>query len=595
MSKEKKLFFLLLIILFSNINFLASRPIKYASSFYGPPNTPHPQTGFPWVCRTWINDEGYLPEECHYPGIYILFSNTPDTYDGSNDEVFMPVYWIGKSKNNVLQRYYYHANNDMVSINNNVFACFMRFPGDSIDDDNIMVDTRTFDVETALLIKFATLLNKEHGHNPEVQDLEFDPNDEPYDILRTFYNMDINNPVANLLPVNGHATVIVNGFAHFLSNTKDVVPDKNITQFLFPSGIPYAGNQVLDGDYSNFDRKDSCKDSSESEEKVVSPTPVKFKKASASYLSDIQVRLTSLLNKKNVIPGTTQVPKEKLVPKATTEVKTTPEIKTTIAPKTTPEIKTTIAPKTTPEIKTTIAPKTTPEIKTTIVPKTTPEIKTTIAPKTTALPKVTIEPKKTGFWSKTFNVLKGAWKGAKGIVTNPKTVEVVEGAAEGIVTSCIKIIKSFNCPKTEINVCNPASILQHFQGLKNDNPNRTNIMFSESASNPNGNIFPFDILPKLKQLSKKLIVVVDNTWLTHNKSKEDPNETIHPSIINVIVNKPIDHVKKQLEENNIITKTSFGSCHTKVCKSLSPQYTQIRISVGYNKIDFKMFEFLNSN
>ncbi|EGC36236.1 hypothetical protein DICPUDRAFT_151317 [Dictyostelium purpureum] len=274
-----------------------------------------------------------------------------------------------------------------------------------------------------------------------------------------------------------------------------------------------------------------------------------------------------------------------------------------------------------------------------------------------------------------------------------------------------KIIKSFNCPTTEINVCNPASILQHFQGLKNENPNKTNILFFESASNPNGNIFPFDILPKLKQLSKKLIVVVDNTWLTHvilnpfkfsdveivvnscskyysaskcisgmilsknanfmyslesmsklmgyhvsvdycklllanfgtmedrimasykntleltkvlssyknitirnssnpndsshqlaltyyNKSKEDPNETIHPSIINVIVNKPIDHVKKQLEENNIITKTSFGSCHTKVCnfmKSLSPQYTQIRISVGYDKIDFKMFEFLNSN
>ena len=41
------------------------------------------------------------------------------------------------------------------------------------------------------------------------------------------------------------------------------------------------------------------------------------------------------------------------------------------------------------------------------------------------------------------------------------------------------------------------------------------ILFVESCSNPNGKIFDFSVIPKLKSLTKILYVVVDNTWLTN--------------------------------------------------------------------------------
>ncbi|KAK5584917.1 hypothetical protein RB653_006535 [Dictyostelium firmibasis] len=275
-----------------------------------------------------------------------------------------------------------------------------------------------------------------------------------------------------------------------------------------------------------------------------------------------------------------------------------------------------------------------------------------------------------------------------------------------------KIIKSFGCNTTEINVNKPDSILTLFQTIKNGgfgDKDSTNILFFESASNPNGNIFPFDIIPKLRLLSKKLYVVVDNTWLTHiifnpfkydvdivvnscskyysagqcisgmiiskhtqfmnslesfskimgyhvsvdycklllenfdslsdrlvkshkntieltkvlksyslnirnssnpddpshqlalkyyNNVSVDDNQIIHPSVINVFLNKPIGLVKQLLFDNNIITQTSFGASHTKVCNfihSVTPTSTQIRISVGYGPIDLEMFSFLKEN
>jgi len=41
-----------------------------------------------------------------------------------------------------------------------------------------------------------------------------------------------------------------------------------------------------------------------------------------------------------------------------------------------------------------------------------------------------------------------------------------------------------------------------------------NILFVESCSNPNGVVFDFSIIAQLRKLSKDLLVVVDNTWLT---------------------------------------------------------------------------------
>jgi len=64
----------------------------------------------------------------------------------------------------------------------------------------------------------------------------------------------------------------------------------------------------------------------------------------------------------------------------------------------------------------------------------------------------------------------------------------------------------------EIDVNNTTSIIKLFEETFNQ---QTNILFLESCSNPSGDIFDWTILPKLRKLSKKLYVVVDNTWLTH--------------------------------------------------------------------------------
>ena len=42
-----------------------------------------------------------------------------------------------------------------------------------------------------------------------------------------------------------------------------------------------------------------------------------------------------------------------------------------------------------------------------------------------------------------------------------------------------------------------------------------NVLFVESCSNPNGKIIDWKIIDKLRLKSEKLIVIVDNTWLTH--------------------------------------------------------------------------------
>jgi len=44
--------------------------------------------------------------------------------------------------------------------------------------------------------------------------------------------------------------------------------------------------------------------------------------------------------------------------------------------------------------------------------------------------------------------------------------------------------------------------------------NQINILFIESCSNPNGNIFDFGLIKQLRDLSLKLYVICDNTWLS---------------------------------------------------------------------------------
>ena len=42
-----------------------------------------------------------------------------------------------------------------------------------------------------------------------------------------------------------------------------------------------------------------------------------------------------------------------------------------------------------------------------------------------------------------------------------------------------------------------------------------NVLFIESCSNHNSKIFDYNVIPRLRELSKSLIVIIDNTWRTH--------------------------------------------------------------------------------
>jgi len=63
-----------------------------------------------------------------------------------------------------------------------------------------------------------------------------------------------------------------------------------------------------------------------------------------------------------------------------------------------------------------------------------------------------------------------------------------------------------------INVYDTSRILEIFN---DDIKDQYNVLFIESCSNPNSKIIDWSIIDKLRCLSKKLIVIVDNTWLTH--------------------------------------------------------------------------------
>lgn len=62
-----------------------------------------------------------------------------------------------------------------------------------------------------------------------------------------------------------------------------------------------------------------------------------------------------------------------------------------------------------------------------------------------------------------------------------------------------------------INVIDTSSIMELFGSIAG----QKNILFIESCSNPSGHIFDFRIIPELRRMSKELLVIVDNTWLTH--------------------------------------------------------------------------------
>ncbi|KAM9941527.1 hypothetical protein ACTFIT_008083 [Dictyostelium discoideum] len=129
-----------------------------------------------------------------------------------------------------------------------LMVCYMRFPC-----NNERSDSRPSFSEVAMLTMFATIKNSDLGFK-QTDIIVFDDNGEPFDILRTFYGVNINNPFAN-----GTAKF---GFDHLVDATlKPLAPPSidvtNDTKSIFPLSILYEGGKLLDGDYSNFGKEES--------------------------------------------------------------------------------------------------------------------------------------------------------------------------------------------------------------------------------------------------------------------------------------------------------------------------------------------------
>jgi len=80
----------------------------------------------------------------------------------------------------------------------------------------------------------------------------------------------------------------------------------------------------------------------------------------------------------------------------------------------------------------------------------------------------------------------------------------------------IEIIKLFN-KSDNIYMIDINNNLSYDNLLTNNQIiNKYNILFIESCTNPNGYIFDYILIDKLKNISSKLIVICDNSWLTNH-------------------------------------------------------------------------------
>ncbi|KAM9988640.1 hypothetical protein ACTFIZ_003763 [Dictyostelium cf. discoideum] len=232
---------------------------RLASSLYSLPTYPHPQTGYPWVCHPLKNK---IDQTCEKP-----------------------------------DRVRFHSDNDFKKLVPNIVVCYMRFP---CDDDIQKSDQRVTHVEALLLTMFATIKNKNFG-TKESDTIVFDKDGFPFDILRTFMGVNINNPAGVPVALVQHDRTFKFGFDNMLDTTRQTLefPPVNDTESIFPLGILYDGDKLLDGDFSNFGKEEPtdgvCKPcDKKKEEKEKEPNPIKFKDALLSYSSGIEIKFDKL-------------------------------------------------------------------------------------------------------------------------------------------------------------------------------------------------------------------------------------------------------------------------------------------------------------
>ncbi|KAM9987135.1 hypothetical protein ACTFIY_011547 [Dictyostelium cf. discoideum] len=248
----KKLLYLyfLLALYFNHIQCLE----KYASKFYKPPTAVHRQTGYPWVCTRYLDDNREVVQQgCSHP------ANKRKNYES-----------IG---------------------NQPAISCFMRLRANCYDEKDREYNTDADAIEQALLTKFATLLNEINGFRGGVDTLRYGTNGHPVDILRSFLNMDLNNPGYLYRIGDGDGTDwYPPGLPQPVNHMLMVSKDSNTTPGPSSLCIEYEGGYVLDGDYSKFDQKEmkngkcevDCKSNRSRAVDVNTGSVVKFKLFSCS-------------------------------------------------------------------------------------------------------------------------------------------------------------------------------------------------------------------------------------------------------------------------------------------------------------------------
>ncbi|KAM9960928.1 hypothetical protein ACTFIW_010088 [Dictyostelium discoideum] len=259
----KKVIFILIII-FTLFSFTYARR-KALAQFYPPVPLPHPQTGN--VFR------------CSYVGA-----------NGQNRQ--FPLRYIGRSVDNALKRINDNRDNEKYTAGDVV--CYMRFPRDPVWNNNNDVTT----IEQTLLSAFGAPGNgwEQNGFAEWRGDVYFtDPTNLGYDIMRSFYTMDLSLPITNMVYVNGNFwdNFIDNHIMHMQVQKYNLDIDT-----IFSEGIPYEGGYVIDGE------DDYC-----------SLNETKFKKHSVDYLESIGKKMAMLINQ---LSDQEEVAQENESPRSTT-------------------------------------------------------------------------------------------------------------------------------------------------------------------------------------------------------------------------------------------------------------------------------------
>ena len=162
--------------------------------------------------------------------------------------------------------------------------------------------------------------------------------------------------------------------------------------------------------------------------------------------------------------------------------------------------------------------------------------------------------------------------------------------------------KMYGCIESySVNVTRNSEIEGLFRSYCRD---QYNILFLESCSNPSGQIMDFSLISQLHKLSRKLIVIIDNTWTTHvsfNPLQHGADFAVsslskHYSdgqcIGGVIVSKDNNSIMKQIQNYKRITGNHFCLPYCQILLKTIPTMED-KIKSSTTKIQVIAFKLSN--